>query len=302
MYEQFYGLKCRPFSKTPDPSFLFEGSQHAEALARLLTAVEDRDIALLTGEVGAGKTTLSRSLIDRLDEHFRVVLIINPRLSASQMLSLIAERLGVDDVPKAKHKLIDALMVRLYELHESGITPLVIVDEAQLIPSRSVFEELRLLTNLALDDVPLIGLLLIGQPELRNKLAHVDFHSFAQRVGMAFHLGALDRDDVDGYVHHRLRIAGCERRLFTDDAIDVLYHGTQGVPRRINTVCQGALLVGFGNGADVIDADIVQNVLDDLQMHLGPVFDSKGHSVAKAVPPRMGPIDDTVGLEHEEGT
>ncbi|MCP4501212.1 MAG: AAA family ATPase [Deltaproteobacteria bacterium] len=286
MYERFYGLHQRPFSKTPDPAFLFEGHQHAEALARLLTAVEDREIALLTGEVGAGKTTLSRALIDQLDEHFRVVLIINPRLSASQMLNLIAERLGLDDVPKAKHKLIDALMARLFELYEAGVTPLVIVDEAQLITSRSVFEELRLLTNLALDDVPLIGLLLIGQPELRQKLAHISYHSFAQRVGMAFHLGPLDRSDVDAYVHHRLRVAGCDRRVFTEEAIEVLFQGTQGVPRRINTLCQGALLVGFGNGAEMIDADIVQNVLDDLQLHLGPVF----HPPTTTTLPRMGRI------------
>lgn len=272
MYEAFYGLSRRPFSKTPDPAFLYEGRAHAEALARLELAAADKEVALLTGEVGAGKTTLSRALIDRLDERYRVVLVINPRLSPAQLLALIAERLGVTPVPTRKQKLLDLLTERLFALYEDGATPLVIVDEAQLLPSKQVFEELRLLTNLQLDDTPLVGLLLIGQPELRTKLSKASLLSFAQRVGMAYHLGALDEDDTGAYIHHRLAVAGRDDPLFEPDAIGRVYAGSHGIPRSINTICQSALLVGYGREARRIDATIVDEVLDDLATHLGPMF------------------------------
>ena len=272
MYEEFFSLRVRPFSKTPDPAFLYAGKTHGEALARLQYAVEEKDIALLTGEVGAGKTTLSRALIDQLDERYRVVLLINPRLSAVQILATVAERLGVDPIPKGKHKLLEALTDRLYALYEEGAIPVVIVDEAQLIPSKSVFEELRLLTNLQLDDAPLIGLVLIGQPELRRKLAKPTYASFAQRVGMAYHLGPLDREETHAYIEHRLMVAGRTTPLLTADAMDAVYAGAAGIPRRINTICQGALLVAFGASQNQIDRQVIDDVLLDLSTHLGAVF------------------------------
>lgn len=272
MYEAFYGLTARPFSKTPDPAFLYEGRLHAEALARLEMAALDKDTALLTGEVGAGKTTLSRALIDRLDERFRVVLVMNPRLSAAQLLGLIAERLGVSPVPQRKAKLLDLLTERLFAIYQEGAVPLVIIDEAQLIPSKQVFEELRLLTNLQLDDAPLLGLLLIGQPELRKKLSKPGLLSFAQRIGMAYHLGALDEEAVGHYIRHRLQVAGREAPLFTDDAVARVYAGSHGIPRSINTLCQSALLIGYGQDAPRVDGRMVDEVLADLATHLGPMF------------------------------
>jgi type II secretory pathway predicted ATPase ExeA len=272
VYEAHFGLLRRPFSKTPDPAFLYEGKQHGEALARLELACEDRDIALLTGEIGAGKTTVSRALIDRLDERFRVVLVINPRLSATQVLGLVADRLGIEKPPRGKAKLLDALTERLYELYQSGHIPLIIVDEAQLIPSKSVFEELRLLTNLQLDDAPLVSLLLIGQPELRAKLSRKGYESFAQRIGMAYHLGPLDEGAVGAYIAHRLRVAGREAPLFDEGAVRAVASGSYGIPRRINTICQSALLVAFGEGKATVDAASVEDVLLDLETHLGPMF------------------------------
>jgi type II secretory pathway predicted ATPase ExeA len=271
MYEDHFGLVCRPFSKTPDPAFLYEGRLHAEALARLELAVEDKDVALLTGEIGAGKTTLSRALIDRLDERFRAVLVINPRLSPSQLLALVAERLGVKTRALKKTALLDALTERLFALYEEGSIPLIIIDEAQMM-SKLVFEELRLLTNLSLDHAPLVGLLLIGQPELRNKLGKAGYRSFAQRVGMAYHLGPLDERETGQYVAHRLAVAGRGEGLFTEDAIDRVHAGSHGIPRSINTICQNALLVGYGHDAAEIDATTVDEVLDDLATHLGPMW------------------------------
>ena len=272
MYESFYGLRARPFGKTPDPAFLYEGTRHGEALARLEMAAADKDIALLTGDIGAGKTTLSRALVDRLTESYRVVLVVNPRLSAPQMLAFVAERLGVDPVPKAKTKLLDALCERLYALYEEGAVPLIIVDEAHLVTSKAVFEELRLLTNLQLDDAQLVGLLLIGQPELRKHLSRPSLASFAQRIGVAYHLGPLDADETVAYVGHRLAIAGREDPLFTPDALLALHDKSGGIPRRINTLCQGALIAGFTAGADSIDVAIVDDVHRDFSTHMGRLW------------------------------
>lgn len=272
MYESFYGLRTRPFGKTPDPAFLYEGARHGEALARLEMAAADKDIALLTGDIGAGKTTLSRALVDRLDERFKIVLAINPRLSAPQMLTFIAERLGVESIPKQKARLVDALTARLYELYEEGNVPLVIVDEAHLVSSKAVFEELRLLTNLQLDDEPLVGLLLIGQPELRARLAKSALESFAQRIGVAYHLTALDADETAAYVNHRLTVAGRDDRLFSNDALATIHEKSGGVPRRINTICQAALIAGFTVGASEIDAAIVDDVWRDFATHMGPLW------------------------------
>lgn len=272
MYESFYGLRTRPFGKTPDPAFLYEGARHGEALARLEMAAADKDIALLTGDIGAGKTTLSRALVDRLEERFKIVLAINPRLSAPQMLGFIAERLGVDPIPKQKARLVDALTARLFALYEEGSVPLVIVDEAHLIASKAVFEELRLLTNLQLDEEPLVGLLLIGQPELRARLAKPALESFAQRIGVAYHLTALDADETAAYVLHRLAVAGRDGPLFAPAALASIHDKSGGVPRRINTLCQGALIAGFTAGAPEIDAAIVDDVWRDFATHMGPLW------------------------------
>lgn len=279
MYESFYGLRARPFGKSPDPSFLYESTAHAEALARIVTAAEDRDLAVLTGVVGAGKTTLTRALVDRLNESFgeraRVVLLVNPRLTPAELLAVFAERLGIDPLPKTKTKLLDALLQRLFEIHQEGGLTLLVVDEAHLLPNKAVFEELRLLLNLTLDDSALLGLLLVGQEELRTRLAKKDLRSFAQRIGVAFHLDALGRDDVARYVAHRLSVAGRDEPLFTDDAIDLIHSASGGVPRRINVLGQAALLVGFGLEARRIDRAIVDDVWRDLREHLGAAFVSE---------------------------
>lgn len=277
MYESFYGLRARPFGKSPDPAFLYESRAHAEALARIVTAAEDKDLAVLTGVVGAGKTTLTRALVDRLNESFgeraRVVLLVNPRLSPAELLSVFAERLGIDPQPKTKTKLLDALLARLFEIHQEGGLTLLVVDEAHLLPNKAVFEELRLLLNLTLDDTALLGLLLVGQEELRTRLAKKDLRSFAQRIGVAFHLDALDRDDVGAYIAHRLAVAGRDEPLFTDDAVDLIHSASGGVPRRINVLGQAALLVGFGLEARRIDRAIVDDVWRDLREHLGAAFE-----------------------------
>lgn len=264
MYEEFYGLKEKPFNKTPDPRFLYESATHAEALARLQHAVEEQDIILLTGEIGAGKTTLSRALIDSLDERYHPVLIINPRLSPSQLLKVVAQRLGMDDPGRHKFGLLEGINAKLYELYEAGRRPALIIDEAQLIPGRDAFEEIRLLTNFQLDDRNLLALVLIGQPELRDRLNRRPYRALRQRIGFQYHLGPLDAAETRAYAEHRLRVAGREAPLFDDEALASLHRHSGGVPRLINIIAGNALLEGFGREAAMIGADIIEDVAKEL--------------------------------------
>jgi len=266
MYEQFYGLKVKCFSKTPDPAFLYHGRAHAEALARLQYAVEERDLVLLTGEIGSGKTTLSRALIDSLDDTYRPMLIINPALPPAQFLKTLARKLGVEKPKRYKVDLLEQINERLFKSYEKGVCPVVIVDEAQLIPGKDTFEEIRLLTNFQLDDKNLMSLVLIGQTELRARLKRPAYGALRQRIGMSCHLTPLNEDETAEYLRHRLKVAGRDAPLFTEEAVAAIYRCTGGVPRLINTIATGSLLTGFGQGASEIDADIVTDVAKDLSL------------------------------------
>jgi type II secretory pathway predicted ATPase ExeA len=263
VYEEFYGLTEKPFNKTPDPRFLFQSRKHAEALARLYHAVEEQDIVLLTGEIGSGKTTLSRAFIDGLGGSFHPVLIINPRLSPSQLLHMVALRLGMDDLTQQRHGILEGINAKLYEIYEAGRRPVIIIDEAQLIPSKATFEELRLLTNFQLDNRNLLAIALIGQTELRERLNRKPYKALRQRIGMQYHLGPLDRKETEAYVLHRLRVAGREAPLFESGAIELLYRYSGGIPRRINIIAGNALIEGFGREAQTIGSEIIENVVRD---------------------------------------
>src|SRR5512147_2507224 len=263
MYEEFYGLREKPFNRTPDPRFLYQSPKHAEALARLQLAVEDRDIVLLTGEIRAGKTTLSRAFIDGLDASFHPVLIINPRLSPSQLLRTIALRLGMEDAPRHRHELLEAMNAKFYEIYETGRRTAIIIDEAQLIPSKATFEELRLLTNFQLDDRNLLAIVLIGQTELRDRLSRKPYRALRQRIGMQYHLGPLDRVETGAYVQHRLSVAGRSAPLFDERALALLYEHSGGIPRRINIIAGNALVEGFGRESLTIGPEIIESVVEE---------------------------------------
>jgi type II secretory pathway predicted ATPase ExeA len=264
MYEEFYGLTEKPFNRTPDPRFLYQSRRHAEALARLQHAVEEQDIVLLTGDIGSGKTTLSRALIDSLDETYHPVLIINPRLSPAQLLRTVALRLGMHDEVRYRHGILEGINAKLYELYEAGKRALIIIDESQLIPDKATFEELRLLTNFQLDDRNLLALVLIGQTELRERLKRHHYRALTQRIGMQYHLGSLDRDETALYVQHRLKVAGRETLLFDQQALTLLYEHSEGVPRRINIIAGNALIEGFGREALTIGPEIMESVVKDV--------------------------------------
>jgi len=268
MYLEFYHLKRKPFAKTPDPGLLYLGPAYEEALARLEQAAEDRELMLFTGEIGSGKTTLSRALIDRLGQSYRVALIINPRLTPNQLLRTVAVRLGADPPKYFRSDLVDQVNGLLYDCYEKGVCPVLIIDEAQLIPGRDTFEEIRLLTNFQLDHLNLLAMILIGQPELLRRLEHPAYEAFRQRIGIRFHLGALDRAGTEAYLRYRLDQAGGKPGLFDREAVAEIGRFSQGIPRRINNLASSALIEGFGREAKVITAEIIANVARDLGMAL----------------------------------
>jgi type II secretory pathway predicted ATPase ExeA len=256
MFEAHFGLREKPFRKTPDPRYLFLNESYEEALEQLLYAVEERELALLTGEVGSGKTLLSRALVDRLGESYEVGMILNPRLSPRQFLRTVATELGVREPRFHAADLLEQIHARLLELDEGDKPALLIVDEAHLIPGKGTFEEIRLLTNFQLDDRNLIAVVLIGQPELRERLQHRSHRALTQRIGAQFHLLPLGEEDSAAYLRHRLRVAGAEREIFSEAAIRVLHRASGGLPRVLNHLATQALLEGLGRGASLIDEEI----------------------------------------------
>lgn len=260
MYEQYWGLGEKPFRKTPDPRYLFLNGSYEEALERLEFAVEEMELALLTGEVGSGKTLLTRALVDRLGERYEVGMILNPRLSPRQFLKTTAAELGVPEPRFHSSDLLDQIHARLLELDEAGRAALLIVDEAHLIPGKPTFEEIRLLTNFQLDDRNLIAIVLVGQPELRERLRHRTYRALTQRIGVSFDLVPLGAEDARAYVAHRLKVAGATRSVFTDGAVARLHEAAQGVPRVLNQLATQALLEGMARGARQVDDGIVEAV------------------------------------------
>lgn len=267
MFEHFYGLKTKPFSKTPDPRFLFLSRNHEEALARLQYAVEEKELVLLTGDVGCGKTTLTRALMDMLGPQYNVINIINPMLTPAQFLKTIALRMEIDTPSSQKAEMLDAIHTRVYRDFESGAHYVIIIDEAQLIPSKDTFEEIRLLTNFQLDHSNLISLLLVGQTDLRKRLNHKTFLPLKQRIGLFYHLGPIGEDEIRDYVTYRLRMSGREDMFFSDRALALLYRYSGGVPRLINSLATSALLDGYSRGVVVIDDMLIEEASRELGLN-----------------------------------
>jgi type II secretory pathway predicted ATPase ExeA len=261
MFESYYGLKEKPFRKTPDPRYLYLNETYDEALEQLLYAVEEMELALLTGEVGSGKTLLSRALVDRVGERYEVAMILNPRLSPRQFLATLASELGVERPRFHANELLEQIHDRLLELDQSQRAALLIVDEAHLIPGKPTFEEIRLLTNFQLDDRNLIAVVLVGQPELRERLRHKAYRALTQRIGAQFHLTPLDAADTRAYVAHRLTVAGAARPLFSESALERLHAASGGIPRVLNHLATQSLLEGMARGSENIDEALVSAVV-----------------------------------------
>ncbi len=248
MYTSFFGLQEKPFAITPDPRYLYLSGRHAEALAHLLYGInESGGFIQLTGEVGTGKTTVIRSLLEQLPGHADVALILNPRITPAEFLLTICEELHIP-VPEqgrgSTKTLMDLLGRHLLDTHARGRRVVLIVDEAQNL-STETLEQVRLLTNLETATTKLLQIILIGQPELRDLLDRPELRQLAQRITGRYHLDPLSAEESAGYVRHRMRVAGATAEVFTPSALREIQRLSHGVPRVINVVCDRALLGGF---------------------------------------------------------
>jgi general secretion pathway protein A len=266
MYKEFYGLKEKPFSKTPDPRFLYLSKGHREALARLQYVIEERELALLTGEIGCGKTTISRALMDSMGESFHFCFIFNPRLNAIEFLRGIARSLRVEKPSTAKDELLGEITEELYRFHQEGRCPVLVIDEAQMIPDREIFDEIRLLTNFQLDDRNLLSVIIMGQPELRRILAAPVYEPFRQRIAINYHLHPLDLEETLEYLDFRMEVAGGSPGLFSPDAVHRIFELSGGVPRKINVIATNALLEGFGSEAAWVEGAIIEGLKNELSI------------------------------------
>jgi general secretion pathway protein A len=267
MYTSFFGLGEKPFAITPDPRYLFMSERHAEALAHLLYGINEAGgFIQLTGEVGTGKTTVVRSLLERMPGHADVAVILNPQLTPLQFVLTICEELGIfmrDDDAASIKDVVDILNKRLLEAHAKARRVVVIVDEAQNLTPQTL-EQVRLLTNLETASQKLLQIILIGQPELRELLSRVELRQLAQRITGRYHLDPLSRAETAAYVTHRLKVAGTINEIFTPAALREVHRLSNGIPRIINVICDRALLGAFTQEQHHIGPPLVRSAAGEV--------------------------------------
>jgi len=258
VYTEFFGLNEKPFAITPDPRYLYMSARHADALAHLIYGIsESGGFIQLTGEVGTGKTTLIRSLLEQLPAKAEIALILNPQLSTLEFLQVICQELRIapprDDTVRAR---IDTLNTHLLRAYAEGRRIVLIVDEAQTL-GPELLEQIRLLTNLETPKKKLLQIILIGQPELRDLLERSEMRQVAQRITGRYHLEPLSKKDTTVYVRHRMRIAGAQSDVFNEAAIRALYRKSRGIPRLINVVADRALLAAYTQDTRLVDGRLI---------------------------------------------
>ena len=261
MYQEHWGLKELPFENVPDPRFFYPSPAHQEALMRLFYAVNNRKgAAMLTGEVGCGKTILSRMFVqDLAGDRYEIGLVANPSLPPLDFLREVLYQLGAESKATSKLDLLHSLNDLVVQNLNAGKETVIIIDEAQAIDDSDTLEELRLLLNFQLNDRFLLTLILIGQPELREKVSLI--HQLEQRIAIKYHLGPLTGDETARYILFRLERAGLQREIIDPEALSVICRVTHGIPREINNLCDLSLLLGYRSQAERIGDKIVQDAL-----------------------------------------
>jgi general secretion pathway protein A len=262
VYLQFYRLNEFPFSVTPDPHFLYFTKHHKEAYDLLLYGIQSRKGFMeLTGEVGSGKTTLCRAILAVLGPEVHTALVVNPALTGSQLLRAMLHDFGIPSSNRDRLACIETLNRFLLEKNHSGQNVALFIDEAQNL-SPELMEQVRLLSNLETDQHKLIQIVLCGQPELKERLSRPDLRQLRQRISIRYHLPPLTFDDTLLYIRHRLEVAGGDDSVeFDSKAVGLVYRYSDGSPRLINAVCDGALLAGYAVGARMIDARCVERAI-----------------------------------------
>ena len=271
VYLDYYGLTEAPFDITPNPRFLFYSAKHREAFNHLLYGIRERKgFVQLTGEVGAGKTTLCRAILEQLDsEHYATALILNPVMSAEELVKAVAIEFGLP--VNGLDRLETLSVINHFLLHqvEEGKDTVLIIDEAQDMTDE-LLEQVRLLSNFETDDRKLLQIVLMGQPELRDRLNNPKLRQLRQRITVRYHLPPLSRFEVNEYIHHRLQVAGAKGApYFTQLALWRIYRYSQGIPRLLNAVCDKALLAGFVSQCEKISFGMIGRAMNELEGQFG---------------------------------
>ncbi len=261
MYLEYWGLKEKPFENTPDRRFLYPSDNHRDGLQRLLYAIEnEKGCAMLSGEYGCGKTVLVRTVISSLElDRYEVALINYPFFDRTSFLREVAHQFGRQPEERPRVEVFRDLSQFYYDNVSQGKVNLLIIDEAQIIDDPQVFEELRLILNIQLEDRFLINVLLVGQPELREKI--MLYPQLDQRIAIKWHLHRFDHENTAAYIRHRLKVAGSERELFSEEALYLVHKIANGVPRRINNVADLCLLEAANRQMKMVDGDVFKYVV-----------------------------------------
>ena len=263
MYEQHFGLLEKPFTLSPDPSFLYFASNHKLAMTMLQYGIENKaGFTLISGDIGCGKTTLIRYLLTQLSEEFTIGLISNTHASFGDLIDLVLHAFDLHCADKTNIEKYHAFESFLVNQYSCGKNTLLIVDEAQNL-SPKMLEELRIISNINADKDQVLQVVLSGQPEIREILKLPELKQFAQRISSDFHLDPLTLDQLTGYINYRLKIAGASRDLFTKKAIRMIYNFSKGVPRLANSFCDMSLVYAFADGLDIVDWKTVMRVAID---------------------------------------
>lgn len=266
MYNEYWGLTEKPFENTANARFLYYTPQHEEAFSRLTYAVnEEKGAALLTGVFGCGKTVIAQALIGSLNKaKYEVAFIVNPQLSHVELLREIVYDLGIrESLPTLKTDIMHLLNERLLQNMDDGKNTVVIIDEAHLIEDKVIFEELRLLLNLQEKNKFLLTLIFLGQPELKEKIKNIK--QLEQRISVKYHLSGLDPAQTAKYIQYRLEVASVTRNIFEDESLDAIYDSSGGIPRRINQICDMALLTAFGRKQQTVNRQTIDEVIEDFE-------------------------------------
>ncbi len=276
MYNDYFGFRETPFSIAPDPRYLFMTDQHREALAHLVYGLNsDGGCILLTGEVGTGKTTVCRCLLNQIPDGANIALVLNPRVTASELLATVCDELDIDCPADASIKTyVDRINRFLIDSHARGEKTVLIIDEAQNL-DQTVLEQLRLLTNLETDKKKLLQIIILGQPELLDILSSDDMRQLAQRITARFHLKPLNREEIKAYVSHRLAVAGQNVQLFPDATIKRLYQLSHGIPRLINILCDRALLGAYVQNQPNVDVKTLDQAAKEVFGEIRNVTEKK---------------------------
>jgi len=311
VYTSFYGLKHKPFGLHPDPHYLYMSDMHEQAYSHLVYAIrENKGFAVITGEVGSGKTTLVNYLLSKIDKKVHVGLVNRTDVFPEQLLKMICQEfeLPVEGMDKADMQdRLDSFLLQEFTLKRRVV---LIVDEAQNLP-RTSMEEIRMLSNLETEKETLLQVIMLGQPELRSRLQEEGLEQLAQRITVHYHMEGLCRDDTATYIRHRLRVAGAHSiDIFREEAIDEIHSYSRGIPRLINILCDTALVYAYADERHVVDRDIIMNVIDDRKDittargsggKKGVSRDSPDlHSVSLFMENKFGVIEKRLtGLEHQ---